>query len=130
MHLFQHKPTAVANNPFPTSSWIFIFCIGENLDFTGLQNVSEMLHLSILIALFRRGSKMGKPCLSQIYQLYFQSFYHRLTYNLSCRKMNPNLFSAIMDMRLKLNLKSMTGISPALKLLLLQLYHHIQIQPW
>lgn len=34
VHLFQHKSTSVVNIPISMSSWIFIFSVAENLDFT------------------------------------------------------------------------------------------------
>lgn len=34
VHLFQHKSTSVVNIPIAMSTWIFIFSIAENLDFT------------------------------------------------------------------------------------------------
>lgn len=34
LHLLQHKSTSVINIPIPMSSWIFIFNIAENSDFT------------------------------------------------------------------------------------------------
>lgn len=109
LHLLQHKSTSVVNTPIPMSSWIFIFNIAENLDFTSpSQHIRNgMLQFSLLM--FSWGSKVEK-FLSQINQLYFQFFYHRWIYKLNFRKISQNLLPTIMVLSLKSNCKSIADI--------------------
>lgn len=98
VHLFQHKSTSVVYIPISMSSWIFIFSVAENLDFTSPSEcVRNVISCNSHCSCSGEEARWKNPA-SQIYQFYFLSFYHGWIYNLSYGKRSQNPFPAIIAM--------------------------------